>query len=79
MGTNDTLSGVISDRMDRSGVSLRGLARQTGIPMVTLHRRLTDDSKATYTELQHIADALDAPLSQLIREVEDRRRGRSAA
>jgi transcriptional regulator with XRE-family HTH domain len=79
MGTNETLSGVIAERMEQSGVSLRGLALVTGIPMVTLHRRLADDSKATYAELQHIADALDAPLSQLVREVEKRRQARSAA
>lgn len=74
MGISSTLSGVISEHMADDGVSLNELAARTGIPKVTLHRRLQDSTGLTFGEFERISAALGFAPSRLTREAEERSR-----
>lgn len=54
--TTQTVASRISDLMASSGVSVKGLAEETGISRMTLVRRLSGNSPFTVNELDAIAD-----------------------
>ncbi len=56
--TSDRLSAVIGDAMKTAGVSQRAMSEATGIPLVTLNRRLTGRTAFTVTEMAAIAEVL---------------------
>jgi transcriptional regulator with XRE-family HTH domain len=63
----DTLTGAIAaavrDDMRQRGISELKLSELSGIPRVTLRRRLAGTSPFTTTELAHISEALGRPVS----------------
>lgn len=52
--------------MQANGLSVATLAEQSGIPRMTLTRRLVRPSAFKMAELEQIADVLDIPLPSLI-------------
>lgn len=64
------LGHTVQAAMDDKGISKRKLASDTGIPFVTLDRKLRGLGKSPFTfpELRAIADQLDCPVSALIPE-----------
>lgn len=83
METQEPLARQIADEvrtaMERAGVSQRDLATKTGLPLVTLSRRLTSKGKPfDIGELAMIADALDLSMVELVIRAE-RSLSRSAA
>jgi transcriptional regulator with XRE-family HTH domain len=79
MGISSTLPGVISERMDKAGISLGALAHRTGIPKTTLHNRLNGDTRLTVSEMERIAAALRVKVSTITRDAEMRTRRSDAA
>lgn len=61
----------VSAAVEAAGVSLLGLANQTGIPRTTLHRRMTGRSSFYMEELHSIAKVLDVPVTQFVVTAED--------
>jgi transcriptional regulator with XRE-family HTH domain len=69
MGTSPTTLSVadaIKQEMERQGVSQLALSNATGIPRVTLIRRLNGDAFFTIAELAAIASHLGVRASDLI-------------
>ena len=63
----DQLAACMRVAVEESGISRRELALRTGIPLVTLQRRLTTPGgKLQAAEAFAIADALATPLSGLV-------------
>ena len=56
----------VLNRLNEAERSQRWLAEQTGINIATLNRRILGKSDFTLVELEHIANALDMALSDLI-------------
>lgn len=56
----------VGDLIGASGVTRTWICEQTGIPRVTLHRRLSGLSPFTLAELDRIADALRVPTTSLL-------------
>lgn len=69
------LAAVIAAAADEKGVSISELSSATGIPHVTLRRRLTTGRGLRFDELEAIAAALGTTVSSLIREAELRQGG----
>jgi transcriptional regulator with XRE-family HTH domain len=65
-GLTDGLAKVVSDAMKAHGKNQRDIAEATGIPLVTLNRRLTGRSPFVITELIAIAEVLDVSLVELV-------------
>lgn len=61
---------VVKGHLDRGGISQREAATRTGIPLTTLHRRLTGASPFSVNELLRIASLLDTTVSRLAIEAE---------
>lgn len=56
----------VAAAVDAAGISLLGLANQTGIPRTTLHRRMTGHSSFYMEELHTIAKALSVPVTEFV-------------
>lgn len=52
--------------LEQGQLSQRWLAKQTGINLATLNRRIQGKSDFTLIELEHVANAFDISLSDLI-------------
>jgi len=52
--------------LEQGQLSQRWLAKQTGINLATLNRRIQGKSDFTLIELEHVAKAFDISLSDLI-------------
>lgn len=72
MGISSTLPGVISDRMVKADISLNALAHRTGIPLTTLHSRLSGGRPLLSTEVEQIASVLRVKPSTIWRDAEVR-------
>ena len=59
------ISDVIRDAAKAAGVSQRELSEMTGIPLVTLNRKLNHSSSFTTIELGSISDALNISLVEI--------------
>lgn len=68
--TSRRIAGVVERRISASGISLREAARQTGIPLTTLSRRLTGNSPFSLPELAAVAELLGVVASELVIEAE---------
>lgn len=79
MGISHTLPGVISDRMVKADISLNALAHRTGIPLTTLHSRMSGSRPMTSTELEQIASVLRIKPSKIWADAEKRYAGTVAA
>lgn len=62
---------AVQARMDAQAFTQAGLAEATGIPRVTLIRRLRGFVPFTVRELHLVATALDIPVTDLMPAVED--------
>lgn len=60
------LSQAIKESASAAGVSQRDLANQTGIPLVTLNRKLNHDSPFNAVEMGAISEALGISLLELV-------------
>lgn len=61
------ITAEIREAMQAAGVSQRVLSARTGLPLVTLSRRLTDNGRPfDLAELLAIADALEVNLAELV-------------
>lgn len=65
-----SLGVVIADRMKAAGIAQRGMAEKSGIPLVTLSRRLTGKSTFTIAELVTIAYVLGDEVTDLVDRAE---------
>ncbi len=74
--TSDRLTAVIVEAMQAAKVSQRAMSEATGIPLVTLNRRLTGRTAFTVPEMASIADVLHLSIVELALRAE---RLRSAA
>lgn len=63
--TSDRLTVVIGDAMKAAKVSQRAMAEATGIPLVTLNRRLTGHAAFTVVEMAAIAEVLNLSIVEL--------------
>lgn len=68
--TQRAVAGVVSAAISEAGKSQREVAQETGIPLVTLSRRLTGHSPFLITEIGAIAQVLDLRVSELISRAE---------
>lgn len=68
---DDALAEVVKTALKGAGRSQRKTAAATGIPLVTLHRRLTKDSTFKVTEVVAIADFLKVSVVELFQRAED--------
>ena len=70
MGMNT--ADIITQQMERQGLSINMLAEKTLIPRVTLQRKLSKDADRrtdfTVTEVRHIAKALGVKTSVLVED-----------
>ena len=57
---------AVRAKMDAADISVGDLSRQTDIPRATLQRRLNRVTPFTVTEVEAIARALDAPVTDLL-------------
>jgi len=57
--TSDRLTAVIDEAMRAAKISQRAMADATGIPLVTLSRRLNGHTAFTVVEMAAIADVLN--------------------
>jgi len=64
------LAKVVSTAIKADGKSQRQVSSETGIPLVTLNRRLTGRSAFVTTELVAIADVLDLSVVDIFLRVE---------
>lgn len=64
------LAEVVKAALKGAGQSQRRAAEVTGIPLVTLHRRLTKDSPFKVTEVAAIADLLKVSVVDLFQQAE---------
>ncbi|MFD6093679.1 helix-turn-helix domain-containing protein [Oerskovia sp. NPDC060338] len=70
---DEGLAEAVKAAMKGAGQSQRKVAAQTGIPLVTLHRRLSSpDSTFKVTEVVAIADLLNVSVVGLFQEAERR-------
>lgn len=60
-----TLAGVVDQARKDAGVTQRDLSDATGIPLVTLNRRLTGSSPFLFTELVAVARHLGLSVTEL--------------
>lgn len=63
--TSDRLTAVISQAMASAKVSQRAMAEATGIPLVTLNRRLTGRTAFTAVEMAAVAEVLNLSIVEL--------------
>lgn len=56
----------VADEIKARGVKVSWLCEQTGIPRVTLHRRLTGQTPFNLSELDRIATALHVSTTELL-------------
>ena len=68
--TQQAVAVTVSAAIKSAGRSQRDIASETGIPLVTLSRRLTGHSAFLITEIGAIARALGLTASDLIRSAE---------
>lgn len=66
------LAQVVSEALDRAGISQRKAALEAGIPLTTLSRRLTGRSPLTASELFVLASVAGTTVSDLAAEAERR-------
>jgi len=59
------LTAAVADAIKMAGLSQRAVSEQTGIPLVTLSRRLTGRTAFTVIELAAIAQVLNLSLVEL--------------
>lgn len=59
------IAAAVADAIKRADLSQRDVAARTGIPLVTLSRRLTGKSPFTIAELATIADLLGTTIAGL--------------
>lgn len=64
--TNELVASAVKDAISAAGSSHRKLCEATGIPSVTLNRRLNANRTFTVEELVAIADHLGVPASSLL-------------
>lgn len=67
---SDTLSRVVKAAMKTSGHSQRDVAEATGIPLVTLNRRLTGSYSFTVLEVAAIAEVIGVGVTDLFLRAE---------
>lgn len=67
---SDTLAEVVQEAMRSAGLSQRAVAETTGIPLVTLNRKLTKKHPFTIPEIASIAEAVDIGVTELFLRVE---------
>ncbi len=60
--TSDRLTAAVAEAMGSAKVSQRAMAAATGIPLVTLNRRLNGHTAFTVVELAAIADVLNVSI-----------------
>ena len=60
----------VAAQIARYGVKIAWLSDETGIPRVTLHRRLTGRTPFNLTELAAIAAALRIPIAELLTDLD---------
>lgn len=65
-----SLSEAIKDAASESKVSQRDLASRTGIPLVTLNRKLNHASPFNFMELGAISEVLGVSLTELVLRAE---------
>lgn len=66
MAIHEQTAALVRKTIDDNGVKVSWLIEQTGIPSVTMHRRLAGQVPFSINELGSIADALRVPLHSLI-------------
>ena len=66
--------------MDSRGATLKGLSETAGIPLTTLHRRLStpDGNPFRWTELVSVAEALGTSASRLAADADERETSRAS-
>lgn len=64
--TSESVAHAVTARLKEAGLPQRTVAAETGIPIVTLSRRLTGKSSFTVHELDLIADLLGTDVATLI-------------
>lgn len=69
---SERVAGAIRTEMEKKNISQRRLAEQTGIPVVTLHRKLKGASPFTTTDIALIARELDTSMTAIIAAAEMR-------
>lgn len=65
--TDEMVAGKVQKALDDAGKSKAWLATTTGIPRVTLLRRLNAQTSFTVAELAAVADALGCRVESLVR------------
>lgn len=70
-GTARDIATSLASAIREAGWSQRDVADATGIPLVTLSRRLTGKSPLTITELAAITEAIGVSLAALVLAAED--------
>lgn len=69
---SERVARAIRAEMEKKNISQRRLAEQTGIPVVTLHRKLKGASPFTTTDIALIARELDTSMTAIIAAAEMR-------
>lgn len=69
---SERVASAIRAEMEKQHISQRRLAEQTGIPVVTLHRKLKGASPFTTTDIALIARELDTSMTAIIAAAEMR-------
>ena len=65
-----SIAGGVREAMTSGGTTHRELSEKSGIPLATLHRRLTATTPFTLTELKAVSIVLGLDVSDLLRQSE---------
>ena len=65
-----SIAGGVREAMTSGGITHRELSEKSGIPLATLHRRLTATTPFTMTEIKAVSIALGLDVSDLLRQSE---------
>lgn len=72
------IAGGVREAMTSGGITHRELSEKSGIPLATLHRRLTATTPFTMTEIKAVSIALGLDVSDLLRQSETAAESREA-
>ena len=72
---NEALNQVIREHMQQRGLTIAGLGREADIPRPTLSRILHNHKDPEFAQIQRVAEALNMPVSKLMKAAEDMRDG----
>lgn len=68
METNASITKLINEEIEKLGIPLTALAKNSGIAYATLNRRVRGGGAWTATEIARVAIALRIPASKLLPE-----------